>query len=421
MERKLDKRSVAYAPTGSSQNCVRSIAIITSPFGCIPPNAIGAVEKLWKSCGDIYLQQGLQVTFLCKKPKANAQLDPEHCVYIQGYERTGSWLKDFVLDFVYSCKALYHAPKSDALVVNTLWSPVLLPFVRRKYKVSLFAVQRFPKKQFGWYKPVDILSCVSTPVYHSLISQTPSATNKACMISNFITTDIYRVRKKHEIQGTPCIVYSGRVHREKGLELLVKAVSLISKNQKIDLKIIGAWQTAMAGSGADYRDELNRLAQGYTIDWVDPIFDPEQLAQEIDKGDIYCYPSKADKGETFGVAPLEAMALGVPTIVSGLDCFKDFVQDGENGLVFDHHVETAVADLAKLIQRLIAEPDLYQRLSDQGALSAKKFSAEAISEQYLTVLNNMLFAHQTGFNPQTMKVERKQLNNNDLCAAHRGG
>jgi molecular chaperone GrpE (heat shock protein) len=103
-----------------------------------------------------------------------------------------------------------------------------------------------------------------------------------------------------------------------------------------------------------------------------------------------------------------------------LDCFKDFVQDGENGLVFDHHAETAVADLAKLIQRLIADPDLYQRLSEQGALSAKKFSAEAISEQYLTVLNNILFAHQTGFNPQTMKVENiiqsddNRLKNNDL-------
>jgi glycosyltransferase involved in cell wall biosynthesis len=385
------------------------------------------VEKRWKSCGDIYLQKGLRVTFLCKKPQTGRPMDTEHCIYIRGYERTGSWLKDFFLDFVYSCRALRRMPKSDAVILNTLWTPVLLPFVRRKYRVSLFNVARFPKHQFAFYKGVDILSCVSTAVYECLVHQTPSVAPQSCVVSNFIRTDIFRVRRSHEVSPSPCIVYSGRIHREKGLELLVQAVSRVRRVQDIRLKMIGACDIQRGGSGEAYREELNRLAQGYTIDWVDPIFDPERLAQEIDKGDIYCYPSKADKGETFGVAPLEAMALGVPTIVSGLDCFKDFVQDGENGLVFDHHAETAVADLAKLIQRLIADPDLYQRLSEQGALSAKKFSAEAISEQYLTVLNNILFAHQTGFNPQTMKVENiiqsddNRLKNNDLHKVCGGG
>ena len=138
---------------------VRKINIITSPFGSIPPYAIGAVEKLWKSCGDYYLSKDVDVCFLSKRPKDNI-LDDKNHIYIKGYGRTGSWTKDFMLDFVYSIKALWKMPKCDAVVLNTIWSPVLLPLFKGKYKVSLYNVARFPKKQFGFYKTVDILSCV---------------------------------------------------------------------------------------------------------------------------------------------------------------------------------------------------------------------------------------------------------------------
>ena len=65
------------------------------------------------------------------------------------------------------------------------------------------------------------------------------------------------------------------------------------------------------------------------------IFSPSLLAKEIRKGDIFCYPSIAGLGETFGVALLRQWLRLVP-IVSNLDCFKDFIVDNENGLVFDH-------------------------------------------------------------------------------------
>lgn len=70
----------------------------------------------------------------------------------------------------------------------------------------------------------------------------------------------------------------------------------------------------------------------------------------------------ADNGETFGVAPLEALELGLATIVSDLDCFKDFISDGENGLVFDRHSNRADDLLAGCIERIVVDADFYKKL-----------------------------------------------------------
>lgn len=383
---------------------VEKINIITSPFGSIPPYAIGAVEKLWKSCGDYYLSKDIDVCFLSKRPKDNI-LDDKNHIYIKGYGRTGSWTKDFMLDFVYSIKALWEMPKCDAVVLNTIWSPVLLPLFKGKYKVSLYNVARFPKKQFGFYKTVDILSCVSGAVYNCLLKQTPSAKKQACVISNFIDTDIYHPYKEHKLPSRPVLLYTGRVHREKGVELLVEAINKVREKFDVSLKIIGAWDTPRGGSGQDYKNELDALADGWQIDWVEPIYDPKLLAIEMDKCDIYCYPSLADKGETFGVAPLEAMGLGIPTIVSGLDCFKDFVTDKVSGLIFDHHAEDAVKQLVDCITYVIDDKVHYTTISNNGVLASSSFNVAQKASEYLMVLNNMLNFQKTGFDVEKNRVK----------------
>lgn len=383
---------------------VESINIITSPFACIPPYAIGAVEKLWKSCGDYYISKGYRVCFISKRPEENVSSGSTN-LYIKGYGRTGCWLKDFILDFVYSFKALWKMPVCDALVLNTIWTPIFLPLFKRKYKVSLYNVARFPKHQFGFYKSVDVLSCVSAAVYNSLIEQTPKSRRQACVISNFIDTNIFHVYHARRLSPQPVILYTGRVHREKGIDLLVEAVNIVRDKYDVSLKIIGAWDTPRGGSGKEYKNELDNLTNGWNIDWVQPIYDSKTLANEMDKCDIYCYPSLAEKGETFGVAPLEAMGLGIPTIVSSLDCFKDFVTDKVSGLVFDHRAGNAVEQLASCLMYLMDSEEHYNKISKNGYLASKPFNVAQKSEEYLTVLNNMLEYHQTGFDVKEMKVK----------------
>ena len=263
------------------------VNIITGPFGCLPPYAIGAVEKLWYSIGTDMRNKGHQVIFISKKPLKESSMDDN--LLLHGYERTGSWVKDFVLDFVFSIKALSKMPKCDMLVLNSIWSPILCLLFKWKYRRALYNVARFPKKQMGAYFAMSSLACVSTAVYNALIEQSPSMKSRACVIPNPIDTHIFcNEHMVKTLSDSPDVVYSGRVHREKGLDILVKAVTRLHEvGVSVGLRIIGATKIEDGGSGEDYVDYLESLVRGYRITWVEPIFSPSLLAKEIRKGDIF--------------------------------------------------------------------------------------------------------------------------------------
>ena len=189
----------------------------------------------------------------------------------------------------------------------------------------------------------------------------------------------------------PCVIYAGRVHKEKGIDILVKAINFLNKQGLlIKLSIIGARDVSSGGSGETYVKELNSLAESFNINWIDPIFTSNQLADEISKGDIFCYPSIAEKGETFGVAPLEAMGLGLPTIVSDLDCFKDFVQDEKNGFIFNHRDKKSYVQVANIIEKIVQNKFLYESISTAGIETSRRYSIENVADAYYEVMRNIV-------------------------------
>ncbi|EIF6168332.1 glycosyltransferase family 4 protein [Clostridium perfringens] len=369
------------------------ITVVTGPFSCLPPYSIGAVEKLWNSVGVYLIEKGIDVTFISKKVNG-IECDDNH-KYIKGYERTGSWLMDFFKDFIYSFRALKQLPKSDIVILNSLWSPLLARFFKHKFKISIFSVERFPKRQLNIYSKIgkiDYFRCCSSAVYNELILQSPQLKNNAWVIPNFIDTKVFNCNKKRNLVSKPTIVYAGRVHKEKGIHLLVKAIQLLQQREQISLNlmIIGARDKERGGSGEEYINYLKEIGEGVNFNWIDPIYEPQKLADEICKGDIFCYPSIAEKGETFGVAPLEAMGLGIPTIVSALDCFKDFVTNEVNALVFNHNDKNAIEELAYKIKYLINSQEIFNKLSVEGAKTAKNFSIEEISKVYYSKFKELL-------------------------------
>lgn len=370
------------------------ITIITSPFGHLPPFGYGAVERRWYNVAQEIVKKGYTVTFISKKHNFalnNCENGIVHN-YVKGYSRTGSLIQDLFIDFIYSLKALYKLGKTDILIMNTFWSPILCYFFRRKFSITAYNVARFPKNQFSFYKSVDRFYCVSTSVYKALLEQTPSVKTRAKIISNPIDTKIfYFCRKNSEENKKIRVIYSGRIHPEKGLTILVKAINYLkTKFSNLELVLIGPSAVEDGGGGDSYIRELNRSATKFKIIYLNPVSNPILLKNELVKSDIFCYPSIAEKGETFGVAPLEAMATGTATIVSNLDCFKDFVFDRITGLIFDHRSNMAVDLLAEKIEELILNKEFRQKLSIEGAKMALNFSNEIIANEYLKDFEELL-------------------------------
>lgn len=358
------------------------ITIITSPFGLIPPYGYGAVERLWYNLSLEFIKEGHEVSFLAKKPNNHILDNSINIYYIKGYSWTSSFVVNLFLDFLYSFKALLKMPKTDVLVMNSFWSPILSRLFPKKKKITVYNVARYPKGQFKFYKHINRLSCVSKPVYNELLKQESTLKNQIKIISNPINTSIFTYYKKK--QNNCRIIYTGRICKEKGLTILVEAVNkLIKKYPEIELVLMGPRTIEDGGDGSVYINKLTTLASNFSIIWVDPTSNQQELCDEIVKADIYCYPSIADKGETFGVAPLEAMATGTATIVSDLACFKDFVKEDVNALVFNHNAPNRVDLLIAKLEFLINNPEKRNELGIESHKTSLNFSNAEIAKEYI--------------------------------------
>lgn len=363
------------------------ITIITSPFLELPPIAIGAVEKLFYQLAGEWVKNGNEVAFVCCGGGDDERMK---FVRLKKYNRTGATKKDIFWDLLYSIKALWKCPKTDILLCNTFWSPALAPLFRWKYKWLVYGVHRYPKGQFWLYPFVHVFICVSTAVAEALKSQI-GADRKIQTINNPVDVKMMNVDRAAK-SGNFTLVYAGRVHPEKGLDILFEAASMLVKRMpesKIMLKVIGTTNLQNGGGGEGYVRQLIDKAPNVNINWVGAIQDPTVLSREIADGDCFVYPSVAEKGETFGVAPLEAMALGVPVVLSDLKCFSDFAKPGVNSLQFARG-DRAVEHLADAVERLICHPDESRQLAENGRSAAMLFSKAKIASEYELLFREQL-------------------------------
>ena len=370
------------------------ISILTSPFCELPPDAIGAIEIRWMNCAVVFSKMKHFVQMIGKKGSTILPDESffEH-TYVRGYKRTGSVYLDIVLDFFYTIRALKCLKKCDVLVVNTFWAPILAPLLfRNRYHRLVYNVARFPKRHMFFYRHVDMFVCTSSAIKKKFIELLPSLRGIRCEVVNN-PIDVSTFNREHflSIDDRQMIIgYHGRIHREKGLHLLAAAVkkcAIVIPN--IRIKIIGSWDIARGGSGLSYKEKLDAMSDN-RIEWVPPISDRKQLAAALRTCLVYCYPSIAERGETFGVAPLEAMGLGLPVVVSNLECFRDYVVPGVNSLVFDHKKDDAVDVLAELLRSLMSVAKVRESIGNAAAETASCFSTDNIARKYINIFEDLL-------------------------------
>lgn len=364
------------------------ITIITGPFMPTGKSSTGAVEKLWLGLANVFASKGHQVNIVARKWPGDApDENVDHVRFIRcgGFKRSSSIFFDLAKDFLYSLRVLSIAPRSDITVVNTFWLPILAPLRKRTLGKTVVNVARFPKGQMKLYRSADRLSVVSAAVARAVTEQAPEVARLVKVIHNPVDINCFAPSNTLPPRNNSFrVLYTGRVHPEKGLHLLIPAlVTLIREFPAIELAIVGAVEKEHGGGGEAYVLELIKLACGLKVSFEPAIADPFLLANRMRNADYYCYPSLADQGESFGVAPLEAMALGYAPILSNLDCFRDFSESGVNSFVFDHRDPDPVSSLASAIRRAMSAPDTTRKMGESAFITAKRFNYESIAQAYL--------------------------------------
>ena len=364
------------------------ITIVQGAFLPVPPVMGGAVEKIWFALGQEFARRGHEVTHISRAlddlPREEVIEGVRH-LRVPGYDTPASLLRLKALDLLYSLRARRVLPEADILVTHTFWMPLL---VRSSRWGKLYVhVARYPKGQMRFYGHAARLQTVSTPIREAIVREAPQLAAKVCSIPNPLSGAIPAQILPPDRLAPKRLLYIGRIHPEKGIGLLLDAVGLISPEQFAGWKlfIVGPAESRYGGGGESYLEALKAQARTISdrIVWAGPTFDPACLDEYYRSASLFVYPSLAEKGETFGLAPLEAMAQGCPALVSNLDCFRDFIVEDENGFVFDHRGANPAATLAAKLVKLMGEGDRLARASTHAHEKALEFSLERIATQYL--------------------------------------
>jgi glycosyltransferase involved in cell wall biosynthesis len=183
--------------------------------------------------------------------------------------------------------------------------------------------------------------------------------------------------------------YVGRIHEEKGLLLLAAAlhrIAALPNLPPVRLRLCGPVDVVRGGSGPGFSQRLIEsvpLPFRDRCELLEPRFDERSLAEVYAGIDIFCYPSLASRGETFGVAIAEAMAAGAVPVVSGLSCFRDLVRHEKNGLVFDHTAQDGARQLADCLVRLLQDAALRNALAAAARQDVRRYDFPVFADMLL--------------------------------------
>ena len=362
------------------------ITIVLGAFFPVPPLLGGAVEKVWFALGQEFVRQGHQVVQISRAHPnlpAEEEIAGVRHLRVRGYGQPRSllWLK--WLDFLYSWRVRRVLPLADVLVTNTFWLPLL---ISRKNRGAIYVhVQRGPKGQMRWYGRAARLCAVSHAIADEIVAQAPELREKVRVLPNALP---FRIEPATTERRERTILFVGRVHPEKGIELLLRALSQVAPKvlEGWKVRIVGPHEIALGGGGENFLRQLQALApgSGAEVDWRGKIFDPAELAAQYRSASVFVYPSVAETGEALPVAPLEAMAHGCAPLVSDLACFRDYIADGVTGFVFDHRGATPEKNLARRLTDLLGlGEEAIRQIGAAARAQAAEFAVEPVAQRYL--------------------------------------
>lgn len=373
------------------------ITVVTGPFLSVPPAPCGAVERAWDDLSREFARAGHQVTIICRDhPDLPLETVRRGVCYraIQPFNSTRWMPLNLLKDALYGLRVAMVLDRSDVIVTNSFFLPVILGWLRPSSGKINVHVARMPKGQIRYYLGAGVarFSALSTSVKEAIARECPAAESCVRVIPDPIRTEVFTPpQPPRSFDGERVILYTGRVHPEKGLDLLIDAFrTLASEFPSVRLRLIGPWRFTDGGGGGGFRAQLLASSSGLPVEMLDPIYDRHKLAEALRAAHYYCYPSLAERGETFGVAPLEAMGTGLATVVSDLGCFRDFVSDGENGLIFNHRSADPARELAKQLRRLLVDENLARRLGDAAAATASTYTNERVASMYMEDFNALM-------------------------------
>lgn len=214
--------------------------------------------------------------------------------------------------------------------------------------------------------------------------------NKIHIIPQGTNTADFAFKPRNIASDRPINIISvGRLSIEKGFHIAVEAIAKLMK-QHPDIRY------HIIGGGVEEQNLTNLIHNLGIVANVEIAgsVSTDKLLSFYNEAHIFILPSidfrDGSHTETQGVVLQEAQSSGIPVIASRTGGIPEVVIDGETGLLFD---EKNVTQLSQLIEILINNSDLYQKLSYQARRDVEdNYSTNAICNRLINVYQSTLIS-----------------------------
>jgi alpha-maltose-1-phosphate synthase len=201
------------------------------------------------------------------------------------------------------------------------------------------------------------------------------------VIRNGIDTDEYRpdprtgVLARYGVDlGRPYVIFVGRITRQKGVPVLLRAASRLVPEAQLVLLAGAADTPEQLAEVTELVDGLRASRSG--VIWIPEMLPKPEVIQLLTHATVFACPSIY---EPLGIVNLEAMACGTAVVGSRTGGIPEVVTDGETGLLVPVGEPEPLADALNVLLR---DPDRAEAMGQAGRKRAvSEFGWPAIAAQ----------------------------------------
>jgi len=188
--------------------------------------------------------------------------------------------------------------------------------------------------------------------------------------------------RRSEIGEPPYILALSRIHPKKGFELLIESFAALKKGG-----LFGSWRLVFAGDGdAGYVDQLKSLARRRGLNG-DALFvgwlEGDRKYAALKEASLLAMPSYQ---ENFGISLIEAMACGVPVLVSPHVNLAPEIEKAEAGWI----AELSKEKLAGTLAEALCSEEERKRRGDKARALAQSFAAPTVAKRLSDLYQSLI-------------------------------
>lgn len=220
--------------------------------------------------------------------------------------------------------------------------------------------------------------CISTGTYNELRSWQPQIKRKLVTIYNGVDLKGYPTGNKH-LPQKPIVISVGRIVKSKNYEFSLQAIS------KLNFLDFEYW---IVGAG-ELEDSLKALSEMLGLDSkVKFLGFRDDIPNLLQQADIFLQVSL---WEGFGLSVVEAMASGLPVIVSNVSGLREVVAESNNQFSTSGFLVNPLdqGEIVNCLSKLLENPNLRSQMGENGKLRASRFDIERTCKEYIELYQSI--------------------------------